>query len=153
MKEPKLDPGGMFVLFRQAVEDELGRQMADFDIKEEVRKMIEAGGLAAAYKSLGFDNRWGRWEVDHTNGQRNAAYDRITAEAKAHAVKFFDEIVKQLPPPDKNILDAAKKKYKEVFEYEIGNMIRERARIDAQKMVAAIALPPEVTTDVGNYPT
>lgn len=109
-------------------------------IHNKVISLLEKNAEQATLTLLGFENRWGKWEVDHCNG-RSGESSIGDYMKKVHAVaikEFFDSLdLKQIITPalKKKLTTEIKKTYEWKFQEAVQRAARELAEQHAQKLV------------------
>lgn len=105
------------------------------DLREQVRHRMQNDVFDIVTSALGFDRRWGKWEVDHCNGLRNAAADAMLAEAKSAAVDWLKQQAGKLPELPKAAVKALHADYKQRLERTLSDLLEERAHTEAHRIV------------------
>lgn len=90
-----------------------------------------------ALKLLGFDDRWGKLEVDHCNGRHSFVSALIQQKAKAASDEFLDRCGAELSQIiiTSKIKETLKKDYDEVFNRIVRDAVREKAAAEAKTFV------------------
>lgn len=83
---------------------------------------------------IGFDERWGKWEVNHTNGREPAISVALSADIEAVAKRLVQDYAKDFRPT-KVMVEAMRNEYKRHMEYAL----REAAKRQAEADVATVA--------------
>lgn len=102
--------------------------------RRKIEDILDSHTEEAVAKLLGFDNKWGDWEVDHTNGRQgeSAAGDWLRKTAKEEVDKWLATQAGELPD-----LSAAQKKalragYQNELEYHVKERLKARAKDHAE---------------------
>jgi hypothetical protein len=105
-------------------------------IEFKIKQQLDSAVVDIVAKLLGFNNQWGRWEIDHCNGRNgnSAAGDFIQRNAKEGVDKWLSQIVFDLPTMPAGMLKSLRAEYKNTLEDELRNLLVQKAREDAQKM-------------------
>lgn len=111
-------------------------------IEERVKKALNQNSKDIVAKLLGFDNRWGKWEIDNCNGRhRNTEAGRRIVELHQKAVdEWFHEISDfKLTPKEKSAFRTAFKKiFLDKFDYYVRKAAEEQAQQTAADTVKEI---------------
>jgi hypothetical protein len=109
-------------------------------IHAKVTEQLDTNAEQMVLKLLGFDNRWGKWEVDHCNGRAgNSAIGDYMMQQHSIAIKeFFDnfkmsEVI--TPALKTKIKTVARKEYEYRFIEAAERFARAKAEKDAQKII------------------
>lgn len=88
-------------------------------------------------KYLGFDNRWGRWEVDHCNGRggESAAGSFLKQELKRHSEDILKHLAGELPPLPAEAIKALRKEFSHELLAETKRLVQQAARDKARELV------------------
>jgi hypothetical protein len=116
----------------------------DEDLTTRVHKLLDENQKKIVLTLLGFENRWGGWEIDHCNGRAGQTpvgeYIKVTHEA---AIKEWLEQVKLPPMPasaKKEIEAEMRRTYtNEVREYMRKRVI-ERAQADVDALLSTLSV-------------
>lgn len=93
-------------------------------------------------KIMGFNDGWGKWEVDHCNGRMSDMTNLIAAETKKLLLEQITPEALTLSDKEKKDLVAAVRKdafdrsnyqYRREFESRFESLIKEQARLDAEE--------------------
>lgn len=124
--------------YREMVEATVAEELKNMDahsVRDMVRSRLEKDAFGLVTAALGISQRWNEWEVDHCNGLRNAAAVAMLENAKSAAREWLQEQAGSLPDLPKAAIKALHRDYLERLEYEIADMLRERAHEDARVYV------------------
>jgi hypothetical protein len=88
---------------------------------------------------VGFEDYWGRWEVDHCNGRQSLATDWLREKASEGAKKWIAEQAANLPELPRGAVTSLRNEYKKCLQDALEEMIREKAHEDAKEMFNKIA--------------
>jgi hypothetical protein len=105
-------------------------------------------------KLLGFEHdKWSSrkpidWEVDHCNGRagESSAGQFLNEKGKEAVKAWLESLIPNLPPPSKQLEEAALKEYNETFRRHIMEAVRARAHENASSYIKALAL-----TNLGQF--
>lgn len=70
------------------------------EVVGEIIRDLEAQKREVTMKLLGLDNRWGKWEVDRSNGRPSPITDYLAAEGKDLVKSWVNEAVKEVLTAD-----------------------------------------------------
>jgi hypothetical protein len=92
-------------------------------IRRRVRDVLNSRRDELIIKLAGFDNKWGRWELDHTNG-RASTMDMYIREVAGNAVReWVRHSIQDLPIMTTEMQAALKMEYEDRFEREVRHRI------------------------------
>lgn len=118
---------------------------------KDVETLLTKRSEEIVLKLLGFDNHWGRWEVDHCNGRggESAMGDYLRSTQKAAIEQWLRNV--ELPAIPAQATKKMKSdylyEYKEQMAKHLQQAAHKRAEEDAQKIVDQLT-----TTDhIQNY--
>ena len=120
-------------------------------IKDRVKRLLDANSKEVTMKLLGFNDRLGRWEIDHCNGRsgESAAGDFIR-KTQSEAVKDWLTNV-CLPELDDKTKAQFKKQAKQIYQETILRGLRDsvqmRAKVDLDLLVKEIT----TSNQIDNY--
>lgn len=108
-------------------------------IERDVTSILDKRAEEVVFKLLGFDNRWGRMEVDHCNGRagESAAGDFIRAKAGAAVHAWLEAQVGKLPKLPKSAVKSLRDFYLEVYRNTLNDELYRAAQHKAQADAAA----------------
>jgi hypothetical protein len=69
-------------------------------VVSEIISDLEAQKREVTMKLLGLDNRWGKWEVDHTNNRQSPLTDYLASEGKEQVRMWVRQAVDEVLTPD-----------------------------------------------------
>lgn len=116
-----------------------------------VRDRLERARDEIISKQLGFDNHWGRWEVDHCNGRMSEVQRHIQAHAKEIVKAWFDENFRSpesLPKITRELRKAANEEYDAEFQRGVRELAAHKGREDAEAMMSML-FPNEENQEAG----
>lgn len=98
-------------------------------------------------KLLGFNDRWGKWEVDSCNGRagNSAAGDYLRSVQKDAIEKWFKSV--KLPPMSAAVTKSLKTTYLSNLEYQLKESLRRKA--EAQAAAIADKMVEQCLSDEG----
>lgn len=114
-------------------------------LEERTKKLIDDSFETIIAKSLGFDNHWSKWEIDHCNNRRSLFTDHISSIAKEHAVFMANMFLvndKGIFIDDKlfrELRDAAKDDFKKCVKAELQRLIFDHAHKTAIQIIDAMS--------------
>ena len=120
-------------------------------IKDRVKKLLDANSKEVTMKLLGFNDHWGKWEIDPCNGRsgESAAGDFIR-KTQSEAVKDWLTNV-CLPELDDKTKAQFKKQAKQIYQETILRGLRDsvqmRAKVDLDLLVKEIT----ASNQIDNY--
>lgn len=120
-------------------------------VELKVREMLDSRLESVVAQVMGFDNRWGHWEIDHCNGRsgESLAADRIRTVAREDALRWVEAALGDVGEPPDAIRKAAREEYRAYFERAMSEAIRTRADSDAQVYVERIVAGSGPATEEG----
>ena len=106
--------------------------LADGAVEKDVEDRLEQQFDGLIAKILGFDNRWGRWELDHTNGRAGNSFigAEIRERAEAAAIQVVNEALQDFKPSAallKEVVAEFKREVLRAAEKEIGRRVEAAA--------------------------
>jgi hypothetical protein len=103
------------------------------DITKKVHNLLDTNRNEITLKLLGFDNRWGSWELDHCNGRsgESAAGDYLR-KVQNDAIEDWLKQVK-LPVLNKTLSTQMQKKLKEEYDQYLKRYLSDYAQAQASK--------------------
>lgn len=125
---------------KQAVTEWMDRN-PDESIKKAVHELLDNNLKETSLKLLGFDNRWGRWEVDHRSEKHTAAQEYIANLIESSFREWMDNLVldeiKRMPKV--SIKRAAVNEFKNQIEWNLDRKIKKTVSDLADEYSEAIA--------------
>ena len=108
-------------------------------IEDTIKVMLDKRLDEIVGKMLGFDLRWGTWEVDHCNGRagESAAGDWLRQRAGLAVMDWLDKQAKSLLPLPAKAAAALRTSYQEQLEDELRRDLMQKARQDAKDLLNA----------------
>lgn len=105
-------------------------------LKSDLESAIDEGLQVMLAKYLGFDNRWGKWELDHCNGRsgNTAAGDFVKAEIQKVCPDYLKKQVGALPDLPKETIADLKKYYLRQLESEVKRGLNDMAVQEGRKI-------------------
>lgn len=156
-KQPKATHAELLASWEEALteatREALGASGSAADV---VREILARKREEIVVKLLGFDSRWGEWDLDHCNGRSgdSAAGDYLRSRAGQAVKAWLDEQAGDLPELPKRAIDSLRREYLAAYESELGRALRQlaqsRAREDVQSVADRVVVPaPRVDSDEG----
>lgn len=131
---------------------------AEGDIESKVRGMLDRRLQEIVGKLMGFDNRWGPWEVDNCNGRagESAAGEWLRSQAGEAVKTWLSEQAGNLPSLPKGAIKALQKSYTDRLLDDAEDLLKRKAQEDAEALVAGLMregpLPDRGETRSGSMP-
>jgi len=99
--------------------------------RRKIEDILDSHTEEAVAKLLGFDNKWGDWEVDHCNGRQgeSAAGDWLRKTAKEEVDKWLAKQAGALP----DLSPAQKKALREDYRNTLAYHVKERLQVLARE--------------------
>ena len=121
------------------IADKLAKFSAN--LEEKIEDMLDRRLQELVAKYLGFDNKWGRWELDHCNGRsgNSAAGDFLLSKVQDGAKKWLDKQAGSLPDLPKSAIAELKKYYLHHLQREIDQTLRQIAESKGEELAKEIA--------------
>lgn len=88
-------------------------------IKRQVKKLLDKGRDEIIVKMAGFDNHWGKWEVDHCNARQSQVNDYIKKIAQEGIREWIKDNLQNLPEMSEEMVAALLKDYKTIYLREV----------------------------------
>lgn len=134
----------------QAVQ-EWRRDNSATQLKNSVKRLLDDNSKEITLKLLGFNNTWGRWELDHFNGRSgNSAAGDFLRSVQNEAIQEWLSTV-CLPKLEVKITQEIKtqaaREYKRLVLQELSSTLRQQAQMDVKKLLQDLA----VSDQIGNY--
>jgi hypothetical protein len=88
------------------------------DVKKQVHEQLDDMKRTVFGQILGFDVRWGRWEVDRFNGRKSVVTEELEGAVREAAVEWVDRVLAEFKDGDgklslyKELEEAVVKRYK-----------------------------------------
>ena len=121
-------------------------------IKKRVTDLLEKNLEQGIITLLGFDYRWGKWEVDHCNGRsgESSVGDYMKQQHSVAIKEFFDSLdIKTLITPTlRNKLSAVVKKE---MEWRLEGMVRDRINIVLAEQMSQLVKELVPTPDISKH--
>lgn len=104
-------------------------------LARKVKVQLDSKQEEVVCKLLGFNNKWGEWEVDNCNGRagNSAAGDYLRSVQQDAIEEWFKSV--KLPPMPSSMVKALKSEYLNTLQYQL----REKLRRKAEDQANAIA--------------
>lgn len=105
-------------------------------LQSDIENAIDKGLQVIIAKYLGFDNRWGKWELDHCNGRsgNTAAGDFVKTEIRKVCPDYLKKQVGALPDLPKETIAELKKYYIRQLEAEAKRALNDMAAQEGRKL-------------------
>lgn len=150
MTTPVNPVDGLLAAIACAVEEWKGKNTAE-NIKKTVTDLLDSESKQLTLKLLGFDDRWGKWEVDHCNGRSGeSAAGAYLRDIQKTAIQDWFEAVSMptiTPALKKQLGTQLQKTYEEQLAYSIRKAVVVQADADAQELVKQLT----VSNQAENY--
>lgn len=120
-------------------------------IKAKVKELLDSKSEEVTLKLLGFNNSWGKWEVDHCNGRsgESAAGDFIQQVQQTAIKEWLSQVV--MPELDekmkKAILKDVNAEVKRSISYRMQELAKRKADEHMNKLLSDIC----VSDHIDNY--
>lgn len=113
--------------------DQWKKKNSEEALTQRVHKLLDDNAQTIVLKLLGFDNRWGKWELDHCNGRKgeSAAGDYLK-QVQKKAIQDWLKNVK-LPELNKSLSSVMKKGLEADYKNYLRQYLYEYAREEADK--------------------
>lgn len=138
-QETKKPMDTILMAINKAVE-EWKKDFTEEKISSEVRSMLNKKKDEIALKLLGFEDSWGKWEINK-NTPNAAAMEFITAKTEPVVKEWLNKL--KLPNLDtvkaSAIHKAAERAYYSTLEEAVRRAAWKKAQEDAEKLIAKIA--------------
>lgn len=125
---------------KEAVKEWMDKH-SDESIKEKVYETLNQNFKETVLKLLGFDNRWGTWEIDRNNKHFIAAQEYISDVIKNSYKEWMDNIVldeiKRVPKAA--IKKAAIKDFRYHLDWELQRAVKTAATDMAETLAQELA--------------
>lgn len=107
-------------------------------LTQRVHNLLDANTETIVLKLLGFDNSWGKWELDHCNGRsgESAAGDYLR-QVQQDAIQDWFKSVK-LPEFSKSLSSVMKKELERGYKEYLSQFLHKYAREEADKTAKEI---------------
>lgn len=107
-------------------------------IKHTVTNLLEKNKEQMVLKLLGFNESWGKWELDHCNGRagNSAAGEFLRAVQQTAIEDWMAKLI--LPTVSKTATAEIQKSANQSYRYELEKRVREMAVAQANKDAQAI---------------
>lgn len=111
-------------------------------IEQAVQAMLDKESQQLTVKLLGFDNRWGKWEIDHCNGRagESAAGDYLRKTQQQAIQDWFSKMkMPQMSAALKKEMNAfAVEKYTKGLKEAITAAVQQQITQDTQRIMASM---------------
>lgn len=110
---------------------------AEGQLEREIRRRLDKRLDEIIGKLLGFDSRWGGWEVDHCNGRsgESAAGNWLRRRAGEAVQKWLDDQAGNLPSLPERAIKSLRNEYLHGFREELRRRLEEQAVINARRFL------------------
>lgn len=111
------------------------------NLEEKIENMLDRRLQELVGKYLGFDNKWGRWELDHCNGRsgESAAGDFLRSKVQEGTKKWLEKQAGNLPDLPKSAIADLKKEYLYILKREIEQNLNRIAEGKGEELAKEIA--------------
>ncbi len=124
-----------------AVEKWKSENLTDEAIEMRITQLLDDKRDDILLKILGFDNHWGRWEVDHCNGRDGNSFigSSIKEMCQKAADKWVEDNFKTLPTIPKSLVKELRKEYlervKRISRDKVYSIIEREESDEIEKLV------------------
>lgn len=150
MTQPLNPVDGLLAAIACAVEEWKGKNTAEA-IKKTVTDLLNKESEQITLRLLGFNDRYGKWEVDHCNGRggNSAAGDYLRTFQKTAIQEWFQSVAmpKITPALQKNLAKDLQKTYDEFLSRGVREEVIAQAGRDAKELVKQLT----VSNQAENY--
>lgn len=120
-------------------------------LKAKVKQLLDQNAQTITLKLLGFNDHWGKWELDHCNGRSgNSAAGDYLRQVQQEAIQ---EWMQSLVIPE--ITPDLKQKFKKEFQAEFNSQTRsalcQEARDQAEKHAKDLVASITTSEHLGKY--
>jgi len=120
---------------KEEMEEAIGKALRE--VLKEIPNQVKRGMSGTVARALGFENRWGGWEVDHCNGRMSVVSELISSAAQTKVREAVMEASKEFTISKtlkKAIMSDMKNVFNRAFRNTLGEEIEKLARQKAQEM-------------------
>lgn len=123
----------MPVLMKEAIKGWQEKNTAK-QITQEVHNKLNKNKEEILLKLMGFENRWGKWEIDHCNGRNGNSPigDRLNSIHSQALENWLNTI--ELPEPNPELINAVNGKFLRDLEY----YLKQEAKLKAENLAREI---------------
>lgn len=144
----KLNPiDELLPVIAQAVEEWKLKNTAS-EIKTKIIRLLDTNSKEITMKLLGFDHRWGKWELDHCNGRSgNSVAGDFIRNSHAEAIKEWLAQVSMptLDTATKNkLIKQAQHTYEDYLGRAVRNAMEKKATNDAEQIIAHVTQSQQI---------
>lgn len=111
-------------------------------IAKQVTNQLDKSSAEITMKLLGFDERWGKWDVDHCNGRsgESAAGDYLRKAQQTAVQKWLETVqLPEIPPKLKAAAVAEyKNDYQKALQLALYRLAMKQAEEDAQFLIGKL---------------
>lgn len=128
-------------LIAQAVTEWENKNTAEH-LTQHVHQLLDKSSKEVVMKLLGFNDNWGKWELDHCNGRSgNSPAGDYLKEVQQGAIKDWLRTI-TMPKLDETLRVSLEKQaqseYLQHMEDEVRRLARRQAENDTKELVAAL---------------
>jgi hypothetical protein len=107
------------------------------DIAGEIKSLLDSKLEEVTMKLLGFNNRYGEWEIDHCNGRfgDSAAGDWLRDKAGDAVNAWLTKQAGNLPELPKTAIKSLRENYLSVLENQLRVKLTEKAKADSDAIL------------------
>lgn len=140
MTEKTMTLEGALDLFKKARDQWVNENVTKEAIERRVYRTLDARVTEIVVKLLGFEDRWGKWEVDHCNGRAGESEvgDFVRRVASKAVAKWLLEQMGDLPELPEDAVTSLKSEYLEVYYKTLRNSIASKAELQARNDIEEI---------------
>ena len=137
-------------LIAQAVTEWEQKNTAEV-LTQRVHQLLDKSSKEVVMKLLGFNETWGKWELDHCNGRAgNSAAGDYLKEVQHSAIKDWLQTV-SMPKLDKTVLTRLEKQAQSEYLQYINNEVRQLAHVQAQTDARELVTALTESKQIKNY--
>lgn len=103
-------------------------------LKAKLKRELNSVLCEVLAQMLGFEHRYGRWEIDHCNGRMSHMTKLLTDNAREAVSAYLKDAVKVLPPLTTTQKGAIKKAYSDQVQYELQDRAKYLGRNNAEAL-------------------
>lgn len=123
--------------------------LAQADVPSRVRQALDLNVKIIAASLLGFEHRWGEWEVDHCNGRsgESAAGDYLREKCSEAIKEWLEDLGGNLPPLPMSAKKSLVAAYHERLQHNVREILMARAKRDAEAIaeeIIAVAVEKQI---------
>lgn len=144
--EPELSVDSILQQVNALVESWAAKNLTPDALEKHITNLLEYHQKTVFLKLMGFDKRFGSWELDHCNGRSgNSLAGDILRQKHTEAIKRFfekhfpdDTILEFTPEETAKIQEQYRSEYNRQVEYQIRELARKDATSDLARLLSNI---------------